>query len=74
MAGVFHGGTDYVPKESSYLLDKGERVLSPRQNTDLTRYLNNQKQGNGGGGNVNIYIDPSLSVDERQNANGDTDV
>lgn len=74
VAGVFHGGTDYVPKESSYLLDKGERVLSPRQNSDLTRYLNNQKRGGGSSGNVNIYVDPSLSVNQRQNANGDTDI
>lgn len=36
---IAHGGLDYVPSESTYLLDKGERVLSPRQNTDLTAYL-----------------------------------
>lgn len=36
---IAHGGMDYVPEESTYLLDKGERVLSPKQNTDLTAYL-----------------------------------
>ena len=48
VAGVFHGGTDYVPKESSYLLDKGERVLSPRQNKDLTNYLKNSSGSSSG--------------------------
>ncbi|EXR27119.1 tape measure domain protein [Acinetobacter sp. 1281984] len=32
VSGIFHGGKDYVPKEATYLLDKGERVVSPRQN------------------------------------------
>lgn len=41
VSGVAHGGLDYVPAESTFLLDKGERVLSPRQNTDLTNYLAN---------------------------------
>lgn len=36
---VAHGGMDYVPAESTYLLDKGERVLSPTQNRDLTNFL-----------------------------------
>lgn len=44
--GVYHGGKDYVPKEATYLLDKGERVLSPRQNEDLTAYLSNQNSSN----------------------------
>jgi len=34
-----HGGLDYVPKEQTYLLDRGERVLSPSQNRDLTEFL-----------------------------------
>ncbi|WP_228268396.1 hypothetical protein [Acinetobacter ursingii] len=54
--GIFHGGADYVPKESSYLLDKGERVLSPRQNQDLTNYLANQGGTGTGSGDVNIQV------------------
>jgi len=42
LGGVAHGGLDNVPRESTFLLDKGERVLSPRQNTDLTSFLNSQ--------------------------------
>jgi tape measure domain-containing protein len=38
MGGV-HGGMDFIPKETTYMLDRGERVLSPRQNQDLTSFL-----------------------------------
>jgi len=50
-----HGGMTYVPKESTYLLDRGERVLSPRQNEDLGEFM----EGGGQGvnvGNVNIHV------------------
>jgi tape measure domain-containing protein len=39
--GAAHGGLDNVPKEQTYLLDKGERVLSPRQNVDITNKVTN---------------------------------
>lgn len=48
VTGIAHGGMDYVPSESTYLLDAGERVLSPKQNKDLTSYL--RENGSGGGG------------------------
>nr|WP_314369159.1 hypothetical protein [uncultured Acinetobacter sp.] len=70
VAGVFHGGTDYVPKESSYLLDKGERVLSPRQNTDLTRYLNDRKSRGGDGVNVIINVPEGYTAVEKRDENG----
>jgi TP901 family phage tail tape measure protein len=38
-AGAAHGGLDFVPKEATYLLDRGERVLSPKQNRDFTKFL-----------------------------------
>lgn len=64
--GAFHGGTDYVPKEQSYLLDQGERVLSPRQNQDLTSYLQDRKAS---GGNrsvvINMNVNMSGGSDER---------
>ena len=37
--GMAHSGIDNIPQEGTWLLDKGERVLSPRQNKDLTSYL-----------------------------------
>lgn len=73
VSGVAHGGMDYVPKESTYLLDKGERVLSPNQNKDLTRAL---RGGGMGGGNVYVNImqspgSPELNVQQRTDDNGD---
>ena len=54
--GAAHGGMDFVPAEQTFLLNKGERVISPRQNEDLTDFLN----GGGGGGGpmvVNVMLD-----------------
>ncbi|MGO2233099.1 MAG: tape measure protein [Marinomonas sp.] len=44
--GIAHGGMTNVPAESTYLLQKGERVLSPNQNQDFTRYIQNQPAAN----------------------------
>jgi dsDNA-binding SOS-regulon protein len=38
---VAHGGLSSVPSEQTFLLDKGERVLSPSQNEDFTEFLAN---------------------------------
>lgn len=46
MAGMAHDGIDSVPKEGTWLLDKGERVVDRRTNADLKDYL----AGKGGGG------------------------
>ena len=39
-----HGGLDYVPAETTYLLQRGERVLSPKQNVELMRFLESVKE------------------------------
>lgn len=49
-----HGGASYIPEETTYLLNKGERVLSPRQNEDLTAFM---ESGRGGGSGGDLYID-----------------
>ena len=49
--GAAHGGLEYVPRETTYLLDEGERVLSPNQNRDLTDFL---ARGGGGGTVINV--------------------
>ena len=51
IAGAAHGGLTNVPSESTFLLDRGERVLSPSQNKDLTDFLSG---GGEGGGNIAI--------------------
>ena len=72
IGGVAHGGLDYVPKETTFLLDEGERVLSPRQNKDLTRYLNERQ--NTAGGNVNVYNNSSAQVTAERQPNGEVTI
>lgn len=44
LTGMAHDGIGNVPKEGTWLLDGGERVLNPNQNKDLTNYLKNRKE------------------------------
>jgi len=71
VAGIAHGGLDYVPSESTYLLDKGERVLSPNQNADLTSALKNG--GMGSKVTVNLVEDASRGgqVEQERGLNGE---
>ncbi|MBF6822464.1 transglycosylase SLT domain-containing protein, partial [Acinetobacter baumannii] len=66
IAGMAHNGIDNIPREGTWLLDGGERVLNPQQNKDLTNYLNNRQNGSSEG-NVQIsqqitFADGSASV------------
>lgn len=49
-----HDGIDEVPREGTWLLDKGERVVDSRTNADLKNYLSNQQ--NGGGINIQVNV------------------
>lgn len=51
--GMAHDGIDNIPKEGTWLLDKGERVVDSRTNADLKGMIANQKNG---GGNVEINV------------------
>ncbi len=62
LAGMAHSGIDNIPSEGTWLLDKGERVLSPRQNQDLTQFLSTKPQG--GSGPVEVSINLSAVRDE----------
>ncbi|ENX33522.1 hypothetical protein F889_02183 [Acinetobacter colistiniresistens] len=53
IAGMAHNGIDNIPKEGTWLLDGGERVLNPKQNKDLTNYLDSNQNG---GGKVDITV------------------
>ncbi|HCQ9761331.1 TPA: replication protein, partial [Acinetobacter baumannii] len=64
--GMAHNGIDNIPREGTWLLDGGERVLNPQQNKDLTNYLNNRQNG-ASEGNVQIsqqitFADGSANV------------
>lgn len=52
--GQAHGGLEYVPQESTFLLSKGERVIQPRQNEQLQDFLD--RGGSGGGGTTMVTV------------------
>lgn len=57
LVGMAHNGLDNIPREGTWLLDGGERVLNPNQNRDLTQYLRNANDAGGGtgaGGGITI--------------------
>ena len=76
-----HGGLTNVPKEQTYLLDKGERVLSPNQNKDFTNFIggkdSSDSSGDSGGSvtieNIEIHVlenatnaESLLNIDDRE--------
>lgn len=67
IAGMAHDGIDNIPKEGTWLLDGGERVLNPQQNKDLTKYLADRKQS---GASITINNSANADVNARQNADG----
>jgi hypothetical protein len=56
IAGQAHAGMENVPREGTFLLDKGERVLAPEQNQDLTDFLSGEAAGGVNIGQLNITI------------------
>lgn len=69
-AGMAHDGIDNIPKEGTWLLDKGERVVDSRTNSDLKNYLSASKSGSGV--NVNINIPPGYTAKQSRTENGIT--
>ena len=64
--GMAHDGIDNIPKEGTWLLDKGERVVDSRTNADLKGMIANQKNGSG---DVNISVqvnDSGVSTQSNQ--------
>ena len=64
--GMAHDGIDNIPREGTWLLDKGERVVDSRTNADLKDYL---AKGGGSGGDVNITVhvtDSGVSTQSNQ--------
>ena len=51
--GMAHDGIDNIPKEGTWLLDKGERVVDRRTNADLKEFLSNNS---GGASSSTIYL------------------
>ena len=66
-AGIAHGGLDYVPNESTYVLQRGERVLSPKQNTEISQMARRYNAGGAandgsGSGGVTLNITNQITV------------
>lgn len=61
MTGMAHDGITEIPKEGTWLLQKGERVLSAQQNADFTNYMRNGGSG-GGNGNAGVTINQQFNV------------
>lgn len=57
IAGMAHDGIDNIPKEGTWLLDEGERVVDSRTNSDLKDYLRTKKSSSQP--IVNVYEDAS---------------
>lgn len=45
LGGALHGGLNFVPQEQTFLLQRGERVVQPEANQDLTDFLDQQRTG-----------------------------
>lgn len=79
VAGQAHDGLDYVPKEGTYILDAGERVVKPRDNQKLSRFLDAQDtqpsstmQVSGLKVTVNNYTDATVTT--KQNSDGELEL
>ena len=68
VAGIAHGGLDNVPAEATYLLQKDERVLSPKQNKDLVKFMANSQNNKTGG--ITINNNSKAEVSAIQNPDG----
>ncbi|AZN65189.1 hypothetical protein CFH90_14630 [Acinetobacter johnsonii] len=64
IAGMAHDGIDNIPKEGTWLLDGGERVLNPQQNKDLTNYLASQPQQSSSNGMQGLTIINQIEQDD----------
>lgn len=71
--GVAHDGIDNIPREGTWLLDRGERVVDSRTNADLKDYLKTARGGSEGGMKVVINNMAGVDVQASQStgANGE---
>lgn len=67
IAGMAHDGIDNIPKEGTWLLDKGERVVDSRTNADLKNMIANQ---NNNGPQININVPPGYTAEQSRGADG----
>lgn len=63
LSGMAHDGIDSVPREGTWLLDKGERVMNRPQADRLDNYLDRQEGRKGTNGDVNITYAPVINAE-----------
>lgn len=68
IAGMAHDGIDNIPKEGTWLLDKGERVVDSRTNADLKDYL-----AKGGGSGGDVYYTQTIHIASDGSATSESD-
>ncbi|MDE4001922.1 tape measure protein [Glaesserella parasuis] len=56
LSGMAHSGIDSIPKEGTWLLDRGERVVDSRTNQDLKAFLANQGNRNQASGKSSVNV------------------
>ncbi|EEV6152536.1 SHOCT domain-containing protein [Escherichia coli] len=64
--GMAHDGIDNIPREGTWLLQKGERVVDDRTNGDLKDFLSAQKSG--GGNSQPIEVNAPLNINGNVNS------
>ncbi|WP_085165741.1 tape measure protein [Gilliamella bombi] len=65
LTGMAHSGIDNIPKEGTWLLDKGERVVDARTNADLKDFIKSNKSGSNITVNVPVNVgNGGLSEDD----------
>ena len=69
LSGMAHDGIDNIPKEGTWLLDKGERVVDSRTNSDLKNYLAN----GGGSGGGDVYYTQTIHIASDGSATSESD-
>ena len=67
--GAHRIATFYVPKESTYLLQCGERVLNPKQNIEISVAAQRINQTGGGTGNQSISFVITNNISVKGNVN-----
>ena len=68
--GQAHDGIASVPREGTWVLDKNERVVKPKENRQLGRFLDREERAQGNRG-VNINITNNAPVDITTSVNDD---
>ena len=56
ISGMAHSGIDNIPREGTWLLDRGERVVDARTNADLKDFLGTSKRLSSGGLTLNMPL------------------